>query len=242
MASILGEKTGKRVIQNCWNQELIRSSSVPGKPEDQGNRDLDLLDIPGNGKDSSPQETRNVSRYVSTPSLSFLGPPNRFSYQQRPSMLPKRESHSDNDLRGDKVVALSNERNLTLTYQPKLEHKGSVYNEATLKACKPFIRRASLPASYLGEYLSVNNIRKRAQNGGVNESDSADARVSQKKVKGKNRKPKLRLPSDGKTNSAEVEAADEAVVGSTELHENYAEKNSDEDAVPKISVRRFCYD
>ena len=242
MSSILDEMTGKRVIQNCRNQqELIRASSVPGKPEDQGIRELNLLDIPSNGKDSSPQDTRNISRYVSTPSLSFLGPPNRFSHQQRPSMLQEGPTHSDNDLRGDNLSALSNERNLNLTYQPKLEHKGSVYNEATLKACKPFRRRASLPASYFDEYLSVNNIRKRAQHSGVRESDSADARVSQKKVKNKNRKPKLRLPSTGNTDPAEVEAADEAILDSTEIHENYAEKDSEEDAVPQMAVCSFCY-
>lgn len=234
--------TGKRVIQNCGNQqELIRATSVPGKPEDQGIRELNLLDILGNGKNSSPQETRNISRYVSTPSLSFLGPPNRFNHQQRPSMLQERPTDSDNDLRGDYLSASSNERNLNLTYQPKLEHKGSIYNEATLKACKPFRRHASLPASYLDEYLSVNNIRKRAQHSGVKESDSTEARVAQKKVKSKNRKPKLRLPSsDGNTDSAEVEAADEAILDSTEIHENYAEKDSEEDAVPQIApIERF---
>lgn len=234
--------TGKRVIQNCGNQqELIRATSVPGKPEDQGIRELNLLDILGNGKNSSPQETRNISRYVSTPSLSFLGPPNRFNHQQRPSMLQERPTDSDNDLRGDNLSASSNERNLNLTYQPKLEHKGSIYNEATLKACKPFRRHASLPASYLDEYLSVNNIRKRAQHSGVKESDSTEARVAQKKVKSKNRKPKLRLPSsDGNTDSAEVEAADEAILDSTEIHENYAEKDSEEDAVPQIApIERF---
>lgn len=234
--------TGKRVIQNCRNQqELIRATSVPGKPEDQGIRELNLLDILGNGKNSSPQETRNISRYVSTPSLSFLGPPNRFNHQQRPSMLQERPTDSDNDLRGDNLSVSSNERNLNLTYQPKLEHKGSVYNEATLKACKPFRRQASLPASYyLDEYLSVNNIRKRAQHSGVKESDSAEARVAQKKVKSKNRKPKLRLPSDGNTDSAEVEAADEAILDSTEIHENYAEKDSEEDAVPQMApIERF---
>lgn len=234
--------TGKRVIQNCRNQqELIRATSVPGKSEDQGIRELNLLDILGNGKNSSPQETRNISRYVSTPSLSFLGPPNRFNHQQRPSMLQERPTDSDNDLRGDNLSVSSNERNLNLTYQPKLEHKGSVYNEATLKACKPFRRHASLPASYyLDEYLSVNNIRKRAQHSGVKESDSAEARVAQKKVKSKNRKPKLRLPSDGNTDSAEVEAADEAILDSTEIHENYAEKDSEEDAVPQMApIERF---
>lgn len=242
MSSILDEMTGKRVIQNCRNQqELIRATSVPGKPEDQGIRELNLLDILGNGKNSSPQETRNISRYVSTPSLSFLGPPNRFNHQQRPSMLQERPTDSDNDLRGDNLSVSSNERNLNLTYQPKLEHKGSVYNEATLKACKPFRRQASLPASYyLDEYLSVNNIRKRAQHSGVKESDSAEARVAQKKVKSKNRKPKLRLPSDGNTDSAEVEAADEAILDSTEIHENYAEKDSEEDAVPQMApIERF---
>ncbi|XP_029195239.2 cyclic nucleotide-binding domain-containing protein 2-like isoform X1 [Acropora millepora] len=241
MSSILDEMTGKRVIQNCRNQqELIRATSVPGKPEDQGIRELNLLGILGNGKDSSPQETRNISRYVSTPSLSFLGPPNRFNHQQRPSMLQERPTDSDNDLRGDNLSASSNERNLNLTYQPKLEHKGSVYNEATLKACKPFRRHASLPASYLDEYFSVNNIRKRAQHSGVKESDSAEARVAQKKVKSKNRKPKLRLPSDGNTVSAEVEAADEAILDSTEIHENYAEKDSEEDAVPQMApIERF---
>lgn len=234
--------TGKRVIQNCGNQqELIRATSVPGKPEDQGIRELNLLDILGNGKNSSPQETRNISRYVSTPSLSFLGPPNRFNHQQRPSMLQERPTDSDNDLRGDNLSASSNERNLNLTYQPKLEHKGLIYNEATLKACKPFRRHASLPASYLDEYLSVNNIRKRAQHSGVKESDSTEARVAQKKVKSKNRKPKLRLPSsDGNTDSAEVEAADEAILDSTEIHENYAEKDSEEDAVPQMApIERF---
>lgn len=234
--------TGKRVIQNCRNQqELIRATSVPGKPEDPGIRELNLLDILGNGKNSSPQETRNISRYVSTPSLSFLGPPNRFNHQQRPSMLQERPTDSDNDLRGDNLSVSSNERNLNLTYQPKLEHKGSVYDEATLKACKPFRRQASLPASYyLDEYLSVNNIRKRAQHSGVKESDSAEARVAQKKVKSKNRKPKLRLPSDGNTDSAEVEAADEAILDSTEIHENYAEKDSEEDAVPQMApIERF---
>ncbi|XP_015774761.1 PREDICTED: uncharacterized protein LOC107352954 [Acropora digitifera] len=243
MSSILDEMTGKRVIQNCGNQqELIRATSVPGKPEDQGIRELNLLDILGNGKNSSPQETRNISRYVSTPSLSFLGPPNRFNHQQRPSMLQERPTDSDNDLRGDNLSASSNERNLNLTYQPKLEHKGSIYNEATLKACKPFRRHASLPASYLDEYLSVNNIRKRAQHSGVKESDSTEARVAQKKVKSKNRKPKLRLPSsDGNTDSAEVEAADEAILDSTEIHENYAEKDSEEDAVPQMAVCNFCY-
>jgi len=241
MSSILDEMTRKTVIQTCRNQqELIRATSVPGKPEDQGIRELNLLDIPGNGKNSSPQETRNISRYVSTPSLSFLGPPNRFNHQQRPSMLQERPTHSDNDLRGDNLSASSNERNSNLTSQPKLEHKGSVYNEATLKACKPFRRRASLPASYLDEYLSVNNIRKRAQHSGVKESDSAEARVSQKKVKSKNRKPKLRLPSEGNTDSAEVEAADEAILDSTEIHENYAEKDSEEDALPQMApIERF---
>ncbi|XP_068718751.1 cyclic nucleotide-binding domain-containing protein 2-like isoform X2 [Montipora capricornis] len=246
MASILGKDSdsGKKIIEsikNCRNHTAVTTeSSSQDQAEDNDISDFQLLNIPRIDREFGSRGTRHISRYVSTSHSSFgiVGLPNGVSLEQRQSMLQKRMSHLDSELRGDTVVALNNERNLSLTNKPQLEHKG-FSNEPSLQGGKPaFIRRASLPASYLGEYLSVNNIRKRAQNCSAIVSDIAKARVPMSKVKSKNRRAKLRLPSAVKTDAI-TEAVDESVVDS-KGEENSDKSDAEENIFARITpIERF---
>lgn len=187
MASIFDDKTGKTVIKECWNQETkSRSSYFRSQSENQGNKAMDSLELPN----MSAQETSSISRNVSAPSFHPVDLPK--IQKQRSSNLHKTMSHSDSELEeAVTLVAINNDRNSTLTNKPRLEPKG-FSSETSLTERKLFGRRASLPASHLGQYLSVNNIRKRAQNSVANDSDHNV--VLMNKVKNANRK-KLRVPS-----------------------------------------------
>lgn len=187
MASIFDDKAGKTVIKECWNQETkSRSSYFRSQSENQGNKAMDSLELPN----MSAQETSSISRNVSAPSFHPVDLPK--IQKQRSSNLHKTMSHSDSELEeAVTLVAINNDRNSTLTNKPRLEPKG-FSSETSLTERKLFGRRASLPASHLGQYLSVNNIRKRAQNSVANDSDHNV--VLMNKVKNANRK-KLRVPS-----------------------------------------------
>ena len=229
MASIFDDKAGKTVIKGCWNQETkSRSSYVRSQSENQGNKAMDSLELPN----MSAQETSSIARNVSAPSFRPVDLPK--IQKQRSSKLHKTMSQSDSELReAVTLVAINNEGNSMLTNKPRLEHKG-FSNETSLKERKVFRRRASLPASHLGQYLSVNNIRKRAQNSGANDSDRNV--VLMNKVKNANRK-KLRVPSSEEPilNTDTVEERD---VVSNEV-ENSVGFDLNADTRPKIAVRGF---
>ena len=239
MAGILDKDKGKKILVHGRKQKAVTRTptSTQDQPEDIEIKGLHLLDIPQIDRELSPQRARHISRYVSTSSFSLLGSSNPLGCDKRPSMLQKRRSHLDKT-RGDTVDALNNNRNLSLKDQPKLEHNGFSSDELTLKGRKPFTRRASLPASYLGEYLSVNSIRRRAQNCIVIESDRIDAKMQRSnKVKSKTRRSKLRLPSAEKTGEVK-EDEDDSIVNSNG-DENSVGNDDVEDTFAKIAVRNM---
>lgn len=247
MANIFDNKTDKRLIKDCWTQETysrtsyIRSQSENSHPhfqesKYQESKAIDSLELPRNlsavaiGRGSSGQEHPNTfPRNVSDPSFHFVGLPK--VQVQGPSKLQKTVSHSDTELGRVELVAINNEGSATLANKLRFEHK-SFSNQEALKGRKAFRRRSSLPASYLGDYLSVNNIRKRAQNSVAGDLE-ADEVVLTNKIKNASRR-KMRLASNEEP-SANVVTVDEPVVDSSE-GDNSAENDVEDDTSPKIAV------
>ena len=245
MADIFDNKTDTRVVKECWNQRPISRTSlyVRRQSENQGNKALDSLELPmAMGSESSTQETSSKSRNISAPFLRLVDDLPKL-LEETSLKLRKTLSHSDDELRGGRTelgVAINNaERNIsTLANKPGLEHKG--FSHQTIpKRRKSFKRRASLPSNHLGEYLSVNNIRRRAQNGGSANDSNRDV-ISLNKVKNANRK-KLRLPSTEEPQANENPAEETIVVSPSEL-DNAPGNDIKDCSNPKIPVRKMFRD
>lgn len=234
MADIFDNKTGKGVVKECWNQRTIsRTSYVRSQSENQGTKALDSLELPvPMGSESSTQETSSKSRNISAPFLRLVDDLPKL-LEEAPLKLRKTLSHSDDELRGGRteLVAINNERNNSaLANKPGLERKG-FSNQTIPRGRKSFKRRASLPSSYLGEYLSVNNIRRRAQNGNDTDRDV---------VKNANRK-KLRLPSTEEPHANENPAEETIVVSPSEV-DNAPANDIEDCSHPKLPVRKMFRD
>ena len=244
MADIFDNKTDTRVVKECWNQQTTSRTPlyVRSQSENQGNKALDSLVLPmAMGSESSAQETSSKSRNISAPFLRLVDDLPKL-LEETSLKLRKTLSHSDNELRGGRTelgVAINNERNNSaLAYKPGLERKG-FSNQTIPKGRKSFKRRASLPSNHLGEYLSVNNIRRRAQNGGSANDSDRDV-VSLNKVKNANRK-KLRLPSTEEPQANENPVEETIVVSPSEL-DNAPGNDIKDCSNPKIPVRKMFRD
>ena len=237
MANIFDNKTDNRVVREGWNDQQLfsRTSYIRSQSENQGTKALDSLELPAKPLISEPstQGTPKISRKVSAPSLCLAGDLPKL-LEQTPLMLRKTMCHSDTELRGSQteLVAINNERNDSiLTNKPGLERKG-FSNQTIPKGRNSLKRRASLPPNHLGEYLSVNNIRKRAQNGGTTSDSDRDV-ASANKVKNTNRR-KLRLPSAEEPHVNENPAEETIVVNEVD---NAPENDIEDNSRPKIAVR-----
>ena len=242
MADIFDNETDKGVVKECWNQRTIsRTSYVRSQSENQGTKALDSLELPmPMGSESSTQETSSKSRNISAPFLRLVDDLPKL-LEETPLKLRKTLSHSDDELRGGRteLVAINNERNNSaLANKAGLERKG-FSNQTIPRGRKSFKRRASLPSSHLGEYLSVNNIRRRAQNGGSANDSDRDV-VSLNKVKNTNRK-KLRLPSTEEPHANENPAEETIVVSPSEV-DNTPGNDIEDCSHPKLPVRKMFRD
>ena len=247
MANIFDNKTDKRLIKECWKQESYsgqfytrsQSENVPPSLQESRNKGntLEPLELPKNisdvsmGRDSSENETSSTFSRYSSASFHYLVD---LPKVDEPRHLKRRETiyHSDTEL-GEtiKLVAINNETgNATLVNKPKLKQRG-FSNQASLKERRQCRRRSSLPANYLGDYLSVNNIRKRAQNIITSDTDGEVVQVS--KVKNPSRR-RTKLPSTNEP-PANTEIAVEPEVDSNEF-DNSDENEIEDEARPKIPV------
>lgn len=176
MANVFDNKTDtEKPINECWKEgtfplkSFIRSLSEKEPPSSQKNKKdkaiMDPVELPmkvsskNMDRESREKEAERFSRHLSS-SLSHLTSIPQTD-EPNPLKVGKTISNSDmRELRGINSVAMNNERNSTMVNKPKIEQR--ISSIQFTKGRKPLKRRASLPANYLGDYLSVNNIRKRA--------------------------------------------------------------------------------
>ncbi|CAH3184496.1 unnamed protein product [Porites evermanni] len=184
MANVFDNKKDKKLINESWKEgtfprkSFTRSLSEKDPPSSQknSNRDkaMDPVELPicvsriNIDRESREKEAERFSRHLSSSLNQLTSIPQ--SDEPIPLKVRKTISNSDTELRGINFIAMNNERNSTMVNKPKLEQRNSS-NQALMKGRKSFKRRASMPANYLRDYLSVNNIRKRAHFLGTSDTD-----------------------------------------------------------------------
>lgn len=236
MANVFDNKKDKKIINESWKEgtfprkSFTRSLSEKDPPSSQKtkNRDraMDPVELSINvssinvDRESREKEAERFSRHLSS-SLNQL---TSIPHTDEPN------PNSDTELRGINFVAMNNERNSTMVNKPKIEQRTS-YNQAFVKGKKPLKRRASMPANYLGDYLSVNNIRKRAHFLGTSDTDGET--LSKVKNAGTRRRIKVRPTSPQP--SPKTEEADEPERDLIEI-EISAENEIKDETRPNIEV------
>lgn len=177
---MLGSTGDHRLVKECWNETYSRTSYIRSQSENP-NSSLHTIQLPRNLNGAGvPTDRESLSEQ--TTSSSF---PRNFSDSNPLVCLPILANNEHNNMklrktvssdatRLEQLVAMNSEGNTTPP-KPKQEQKG-VSNQF-LKKGKVISRRASLPASYLEKYLSVNNIRRRAINSATAD-DSEEGVVS----------------------------------------------------------------
>ena len=241
MATMLGNKEDNRLIRECWNQwnethsrtSYIRSQSDQphsnlheSTHEENGQthaipfpRNLNgraQAEIESNEMATSRSFPRNFSDPNSLVDLPLLG-----EEEQRNTKLRKTVSSDAAGL--EKLVAI-NSVGHKMPPKPKQEQKW-FSNQVLKKGTTVLSRRASLPSSYLGNFLSVNNIRKRAISSAT---DDAEEAVVLTNTDG-------RLPSQNSTRRAKNAGRKKVRPHSNEEH-LVSEKEVTEAAVPAIEV------
>lgn len=218
MANVFDDKKDKKLINEFWKEgtfprkSFTRSLSEKEPPSSQrnSNRDkaMDPVELPISvssiniDRESREKEAERFSRHLSSSLNQLTSIPQ--TDEPNPFKVGKTISNSDSELKGMNFVAMNNERNSTMVNKPKLEQRNSS-NQTFTKGRKSFKRRASMPANYLGDYLSVNNIRKRAHFLGTSDTDGET--LSKVKNAGSRRRVKV-LPTSPQP-SLKTEEADE---------------------------------
>lgn len=218
MANVFDDKKDKKLINEFWKEgtfprkSFTRSLSEKEPPSSQknSNRDqaMDPVELPISvssiniDRESREKEAERFSRHLSSSLNQLTSIPQ--TDEPNPLKVGKTISNSDSELKGINFVAMNNERNSTMVNKPKLEQRNSS-NQTFTKGRKSFKRRASMPANYLGDYLSVNNIRKRAHFLGTSDTDGET--LSKVKNAGSRRRVKV-LPASPQP-SLKTEEADE---------------------------------
>lgn len=219
MANVFDDKKDKKLINEFWKEgtfprkSFTRSLSEKEPPSSQKNSNRDKAMDPVElsisvssiniDRESREKEDERFSRHLSSSLNQLTSIPQ--TDEPNPFKVGKTISNSDSELKGMNFVAMNNERNSTMVNKPKLEQRNSS-NQTFTKGRKSFKRRASMPANYLGDYLSVNNIRKRAHFLGTSDTDGET--LSKVKNAGSRRRVKV-LPTSPQP-SLKTEEADEA--------------------------------
>ena len=243
MANVFDDKKDKKLINEFWKEgtfpriSFTRSLSEKDPPSSQKNsnsdRAMDPVELPINvssiniDRESREKEDERFSRHLSSSLNQLTSIPQ--TDEPNPLKVGKTISNSDTELRGINFVATNNERNSTMVNKPKIEQRMS-YNQAFMKGKKPLKRRASMPANYLGDYLSVNNIRKRAHFLGTRDTDGETL----SKVKNAGRR-RVKVRPTSPQPSLKTEEADEPERDLIEI-EISAENEIKDEARPNIEV------
>ena len=259
---MLGSKaTGNRLIKECWNEAHPRTSYRRSQSEK-----------PSSSFQESSFHVSKVSRAIQLPK-NLKGPltqkdgkssdktnsinvPGNFSELQNFPVLDDdveqgnlklRKTISSDSVEPEKLAAVNIGSQKLTPPKTKQEQKW-LPNQSGLKKGKAMPRRASLPASYLENFLSVNNIRKRAlsntsidsaEDGAV--SMNADGRLpsqnSTRKAKNACR-GKVRRNSNEDINAVSgTEVIETAVLPAIEVHESVEKgSNIEDDGCPKPMV------
>lgn len=257
MANMLGSKTtDNRVIKECWNATLPRTTYIRSQSERPASNPQEstyddskvshAIQLPRNLKgplsqkdeESSEKTTLiNFPRHFSDlPNLPVLGD----DIEQ--GNLKLRKTISSESIGLEKLVAVNIGSQKT---PPKTKQEQKSLSNQYLKKVKAMPRRSSLPASYLENFLSVNNIRKRALSNASIESEdvvvptNADGRLpSQNSTrKAKNVCRRKVKPNSNEDNEVSCNEVLETVVPTIEVHESVEKENNiEEDDSPKSTV------
>lgn len=253
MANMLGSKTtDNRTIKECWNATLPRTTYIRSQserpssnPQESTSEDSKVshasqlprhLKGPLSQKDGESSEKTNLinfpRHFSDLPNLPVLGDDN----------LKLRKTISSESVGLEKLVAVNIGSQKT---PPKTKQEQKSLSNQYLKKGKAMPRRSSLPASYLENFLSVNNIRKRALSNGSIESEdivvptNADGRLSSQNStrKAKNTCRRKVKPNSNEDNEVSCNEVIETVVPTIEVHESVEKENDiEEDDSPKSTV------
>ena len=260
MANMLGSKTtDNRMIKECWNATLPRTtyirshserpSSNPQESTYEDSKVSNATQLPG---DIKGPLTQNVAE--SSEKTNLINFPRHFS--ELPNLpvlgdnveqgnLKLRKTISSESVELEKLVAVNIGSQKTPP-KTKQEQKCGLSNHC-LKKAKAMPRRSSLPASYLENFLSVNNIRKRAlSNTSIDSTEDvavplkADGRLpsqnSTRKAKNAACRRKIRPNSDEENEVSGAEVI-ETVVPTIEVHESIEKETTiEDDSSPKSTV------
>ena len=261
MADMLGSKTtDNRLIKECWNETHSRASYIRSQSEKPPSSNFQesssqvskvplAIQLPKNlngpltkkdGESSEKANSINFPRNFSEfPNLPVLGD------DVEQGNLKLRKTISSDSVGLEKLVAVNIGSQKT---PPKIKQEQKLLPNQSLKKGKAMPRRASLPASYLENFLSVNNIRKRAlsnasvdsaEDGMVPMAMNVDGRLpsqnSTRKAKNACRRKVTRNSNeDNVVSGTEVI---ETELPAIEIHEPVEiESNIEEDCGPKLMV------
>ena len=259
---MLGSKaTDNRLIKECWNEtqpgvSYIRSQSEKPDPSnfqessyEDSKRSHALIQVPKNL--NGPLTQKDGESSEKTTLINF--PRNFSELRNLPVLgddveqgnLKLRKTISSESVGLEKLVAVSIGSQKT---QPKIKQEPKWLPIQSLRKAKAMPRRASLPASYLENFLSVNNIRKRAlSNTSIDSAEdgavpmNVDGRLpsqnSTRKAKNACRR-KVRPNSNEDNVVSGTEVVIETVLPAIEVHE-LVEKDSntvEDDGCPKPTV------
>ncbi|PFX22650.1 Cyclic nucleotide-binding domain-containing protein 2 [Stylophora pistillata] len=199
MAIMLDGKGGNQPIKECWNETSLRTPYYRSQSESlhanehEFNNETSGKTLSRNltGRTQSERESREIETSTSFPRISsdpssLVDLPLLAEEEQIGTKLRKTVSSDAAGL--EKLVHIDGALHKT-SPRSKQDQKW-LTNQVSKKG--RVSRRASLPSSYLGDFLSVNNIRKRAIR---STADDADDGVVSTNTDG-------RLPSQNSTRKA----------------------------------------
>lgn len=257
---MLGSKTtDRRLIKECWNVTYPRASYIRSQsekpnpsnlqesPYEDSKRSHAVIQLPKNSNGPLTQKDGESSQKA-----NLINFPRNFSELQNLPVLGDdveqgnlklRKTISSESVGLEKLVAVNIGSQKT---PPKTKQEQKWLPNQSLKKGKAMPRRASLPASYLENFLSVNNIRKRAlSNASADSAEdgvvpmNGDGRLpSQNSTrKAKNacrRKARRNSNEDNVVSGTEVT---ETVLPAIEVHESVEKESTiEDDGSPKPMV------
>ena len=260
MANMLESKAAdNKLIKDCWNETHSRTPyfrSQSEKPHSnlhetayQENRVSHATQLPrnlnGGAQESSEKATlhkipRNFSdpnALVDPPGLPVLG-------NDEQSNLKLRKTVSSESVELEKLVAINIGGRHNTPPKPKQLQEQRWFPNQFIRKGRVISRRSSLPASYLENFLSVNNIRKRAISNPASDSEdgeifmNVDGRLpsqnSTRKAKNAGRR-KVR-PSSNEGHEVTDKEVIEPIVPTIEINDSAENDDIEEDGRPKRTV------
>ena len=252
---MLGSKaTDNRLTQGCWNEEPSRKSYVRSQSEKphsnlyesayQENKVSHATQLPrtlngGAWSDSEKATLNKIPGNFSNPNtlvdLPVLG-----DGEQRTLKLRKTVSSETVELENLVAINIPARRDTP----PKLKQEPRWFPNQFARRGKPLPRRSSLPASYLENFLSVNNIRKRAISNPTMDSEDgvifmkADSKLSPQNStrRGKNAGRKKVRPNSNEEHVVTDKEEIEQIVPAIEINVTAENDDFEDDGRPKPKV------